>query len=490
MFRGQGLPGRRDSRVETGRKKSEVKMMIYENVSAMKKGYKGILETADGQVNVLDEGALRKSLIDDLIYTMAFSPVQEVKDAASWLIRRSGVALGIVSSSIQSLYEAMGRKEVTGFTVPAINIRTMTYDVAQAIFRAALKNSVGPVIFEIARSEIGYTLQRPVEYTSAVTAAAIKTGYRGPIFLQGDHFQVNAKKFAGDPEKEVKGVKDLIWEAIEAGFYNIDIDTSTLVDLSKPTISEQQETNYALAAELTAVIRDLEPAGIAISVGGEIGEVGGKNSTVEELQAYMDGYLDSLKKYGANLKGISKISVQTGTTHGGVPLADGSVAQVKLDFEVLEKLSEVARSRYGLSGAVQHGASTLPDEAFDRFPAIGTAEIHLATGFQNIIYDSAHFPADLRQRIYDYLQKELRDEKKEKDTEEQFIYKTRKKGLGPFKQELWNLPEETRKQISQELENQFAFLFRKLNVANTEAVVRRQIQIVDVPLQIPAALTE
>jgi fructose/tagatose bisphosphate aldolase len=490
MFRGQGLPGRRDSRVETGRKKSEVRMMIYENVSAMKKGYKGILETADGQVNVLDEGALRKSLIDDLIYTMAFSPVQEVKDAASWLIRSSGVALGVVSSSIQFLYEAMGRKEVTGFTVPAINIRTMTYDVAQAIFRAALKNSVGPVIFEIARSEIGYTLQRPVEYTSAVTAAAIKTGYHGPIFLQGDHFQVNAKKFAGDPEKEVKGVKDLIWEAIEAGFYNIDIDTSTLVDLSKPTISEQQETNYALAAELTAVIRDLEPAGITISVGGEIGEVGGKNSTVEELQAYMDGYLDSLKKYGANLKGISKISVQTGTTHGGVPLADGSVAQVKLDFEVLEKLSEVARSRYGLSGAVQHGASTLPDEAFDRFPAIGTAEIHLATGFQNIVYDSAHFPADLRQRIYDYLQKELRDEKKEKDTEEQFIYKTRKKGFGPFKQELWNLPEETRKQISQELENQFAFLFRKLNVANTEAVVRRQIQIVDVPLQIPAALTE
>jgi len=462
--------------------------MIYENLNVMKKGYEGILEVTDDQVKVLDEAALRQSLIDHLIYTMVFSPVQEVKDAASWLIRRSGAALGIVSSSIQSLYDAMGRKDVTGFTVPAINIRTLTYEVAQAIFRAALKNSVGPVIFEIARSEIDYTEQRPAEYTSAVTAAAIKTGYRGPLFLQGDHFQINAKKFADNPEKEVRGVKDLIWEAIEAGFYNIDIDTSTLVDLSKPSVSEQQETNYALAAELTAVIRDLEPAGITISVGGEIGEVGGKNSTVEELQAYMDGYLESLKKYGSNLKGISKISVQTGTTHGGVPLADGSVAQVKLDFETLERLSEVARSSYGLAGAVQHGASTLPDEAFDRFPAIGTAEIHLATGFQNIIYDSKHFPAALREKIYDYLQREMKGEKKEKDTEEQFIYKTRKKGLGPFKQELWQLPPETLKQISQELENQFAFLFRKLNVANTEAVARKYVPAVDVPLKGPAVL--
>jgi len=380
----------------------------------------------------------------------------------------------------------MGKKEVTGFTVPAINIRTLTYEVAQAIFRAALKNSVGPVIFEIARSEIDYTLQRPIEYTSAVTAAAIKTGFRGPLFLQGDHFQINAKKFATDPEKETRAVKDLIWEAIEAGFYNIDIDTSTLVDLSKPSVSAQQETNFALAAELTTVIRDLEPAGITVSVGGEIGEVGGKNSTVEELQAYMDGYLESLKKSGPNLKGISKISVQTGTTHGGVPLADGSVAQVKLDFETLEKLSEVARSRYGLAGAVQHGASTLPDEAFDRFPAIGTAEIHLATGFQNIIYDSKHFPAALRERIYEYLQREMKGEKKEKDTEEQFIYKTRKKGLGPFKQELWQLPPETLTQISEELEKQFAFLFQKLNVANTEAVARKYVPAVDVPFKGPA----
>jgi fructose/tagatose bisphosphate aldolase len=396
--------------------------------------------------------------------------------------------MGIMSASIQSLYEAMGRGDLKGFTVPAINIRGLTYDAAQAVFRAAIKGQVGPVIFEIARSEIDYTLQRPIEYICAVTAAAIKTGYHGPIFLQGDHFQVNAKKFAADAAKETQSVKNLIWEAIEAGFYNIDIDTSTLVDLTKTSVKEQQKTNYSLAAELTTMIRDLEPEGITVSVGGEIGEVGGKNSTVEELQAFMEGYLEELKKGGESLKGISKISVQTGTTHGGVPLADGSVAKVKIDFEVLEKLSELARSQYGLSGAVQHGASTLPDEAFDRFPAMGTAEIHLATGFQNIIYDSSNFPKKLREKIYDHLKHEMKNEWKEKDTEEQFIYKTRKKGFGPFKLEMWNLPAQTRDKLGAELEKQFSFLFDKLKVTSTQKIVEKYIQPVDVQQELPAAL--
>ena len=185
----------------------------------------------------MDEDRFRTKLIDDLIYTVVFSPDPATKEAAAFLIRRGAAALGIVSSSIQSLYEAMGRKEVTGFTVPAINIRGMTYDVAQAVFRAAIKGKVGPVIFEIARSEIGYTIQRPQEYICAVTAAAVKTGWSGPVFVQGDHFQMNAKKFAADEEKETQAVKNLIWEAIENGFYNIDIDTSTLVDLSKSALT-------------------------------------------------------------------------------------------------------------------------------------------------------------------------------------------------------------------------------------------------------------
>jgi len=463
--------------------------MIFQDIDQLKKGIGGTVEVVGANVAILNESKLRESLIDELIFTAVFSADDGVKEAARWLIRRAGVSLGVVSLSIQPLYDAMGKQEVTGFTVPAINLRGITYSSAQAVFRAALKGNVGALIFEIARSEIGYTGQRPEEYTAAVTAAAIKTGFTGPLFLQGDHFQINAKKFADNPEAEVSGVRDLIREAIAGGFYNIDIDSSTVVDLSKPTIKEQQENNYRINAELTALIRTLEPEGITVSVGGEIGEVGGKNTTVEEFKIFMDSYLEVLNEQGSGLKGISKISIQTGTTHGGVPLPDGTIASVKIDFDTLQNISSVARSNYGLAGAVQHGASTLPREAFNKFPATQTAEIHLATGFQNIIYDSEHFPGGLRNRIYEFINTELRGEKKAQDTEEQFIYKTRKKGFGRFKKDMWDLPPRLLGDIGGELENQFSFLFVQLNVLNTADTVANCVKLVDVPLAVPSSLT-
>jgi len=462
--------------------------MTFQDISQLKQGIEGILEFDGNHVKVLNESKLKDELIDDLIYTAVFSTDEHIKKAAYWLIRRAGVALGIFSLSIQPLYEAMGRKDVSGFTVPAINLRGIAYYSAQAVFRAALKKDAGALIFEIARSEIGYTGQRPFEYTVVITAAAIKTGFRGPIFLQGDHFQINAKKYAQDPDTEIGAVETLIKEAVRDGFYNIDIDASTVVDLSRPTIKEQQEGNYRITADMTALIRSIEPEGITVSVGGEIGEIGDKNTTVEEFNIFMDSYLEELRRKGEGLKGISKISIQTGTTHGGVPLPDGSIAKVKIDFDTLKNISEAAKSDYGLSGAVQHGASTLPNEAFNKFPKTETSEIHLATGFQNIIYNSKVFPAELKDKVYEYINTKLRSEKKEKDTEEQFIYKTRKKGFGPFKKEMWDLPADVLDALGIELETQFSFLFDQLNIKDTVDVVAKFVKPVDVPLDVPAAL--
>src|SRR5207244_12940704 len=117
-----------------------------------------------------------------------------------------------------------------------------------------------------------------------------------------------------------------------------------------------QHETYVRAAELTALMRSLETDGVTVSVGGEIGEVGKENSNEAELVAYLEGYRRELEARAPGAVGISKVSVQTGTSHGGVPLPDGSVAEVKLDFEVLRRLGEVARS-HGLAGAGQHGAS-------------------------------------------------------------------------------------------------------------------------------------
>jgi len=312
-----------------------------------------------------------------------------------------------------------------------------------------------------------------------VIAAGLKEECRGPVFIQGDHYQVNAKKFAADSALEVDGLKKLISDSIVSGFYNIDIDSSTLVDLNKPTIEEQQRPNFEVAAELTAYIREQEPVGITVSVGGEIGEVGGKNSTLEEFRAYMDNYLTCLKEKG-NYRGISKISVQTGTSHGGTPMADGKIAEVKLDFGVLDTISSIARSDYGISGTVQHGASTLPEDAFDKFPQHNASEVHLATGFQNMIYNNSRFPSDFREEIFSSLRERFISEKKESDTDEQFIYKTRKKGFGvPFKEKFWDLPLPVRENIEKELEDKFDFLFSKLNVVNTFDAVSSAITVPD-----------
>jgi fructose/tagatose bisphosphate aldolase len=360
----------------------------------------------------------------------------------------------------------------------------MAYDTARAIFRAALAGKAGAIILEIARSEIAYTEQRPAEYVSVMIGAALREGYTLPLFIQGDHCQVNHKKYQGDPEGEVGEVKKLIAEEIGAGFYNVDVDTSTLVDLSQGTLEEQQRANYERAAEITAFIRAQEPRGVTVSVGAEIGEVGMKNSTVEELHAFMQGYNRSLAALG-KLEGISKISVQTGTSHGGVVLPDGSIADVKLDLQALEALSKVAREQYGLAGAVQHGASTLPSNAFGNFPRIETAEIHLATNFQNIVFDHPRLPPDLKQRIRGWLDDNAASERKSGDTEEQFYYKARKKAIGPFKRELWGLPEDVRTAIAADLERTFAFLFQQLNVNGTADHINR---IVQAPLQHHAAL--
>ncbi|MGB2885182.1 MAG: class II fructose-bisphosphate aldolase [Dehalococcoidia bacterium] len=402
--------------------------------------------------------------IDSLVEEAVFASDNQAKEKSQRTIRELALARGIYPASMQGLYEAAGRGLYSGITVPAINIRGITYHVARSVFRAALKDRVGAFIFEIARSEVGYTGQRPGEYAACVLAAAVKEGFKGPVFIQGDHFQVNAGKYASEPEKELNAIKDLTREAVDAGFFNIDIDASTIVDLGRPTLEEQQEKNCQVTADMTEFIRSIEPEGIPISIGGEIGEVGKKNSTVEDLRAFMSGYLRLL---GPGLKGISKISVQTGTTHGGVVLPDGSIASVKIDFNALEELSRLAREEYGMGGAVQHGASTLPDEAFDRFPQVGALEVHLATGFQNIIYDSPYFPNELLNEINSHLWEKYSSERKQDETEEQFLYKTRKKAFGDFKKEMWSLPEENLVGIMDALEERFSLIFRKLNVVNT-----------------------
>ena len=436
--------------------------------------FAGDIQVGAGRVECKRPEALQTDRMDRLVHMAVFGEPKDCAGARA-LLWALGQAMGARAASIHDLYLARGRGECRGFTVPAINVRMMAYDTARAVFRAANSCDAGAIILEIARSEIAYTDQRPAEYVAVMIGAALREGFHRPLFIQGDHCQVNAKKYQANPDAEVTEVKKLIGEEIAAGFFNIDIDTSTLVDLAFPTLDEQQRANYERAAEITRFIRDLEPDGVTVSVGAEIGEVGHKNSTVEELHAFMDGYNRAMAPLPRE-QGISKISVQTGTSHGGVVLPDGSIAAVKLDLAALEALSNAARDDYGLGGAVQHGASTLPSNAFGNFARIETAEIHLATNFQSMVFDHPALPATLRDQMYRWLDANAQSERKDGDSDEQFYYKARKKAIGPFKQAVWELPEAVRQQIGAELERTFGFLFEQLRVGKTAELVHRFVK--------------
>jgi fructose/tagatose bisphosphate aldolase len=462
--------------------------MQLSSVDDLRASLDGVATITVAGLEVGDEPRFREELIDGLAFEAVFNPDVALRDAVRWVIWSASQSLGCGSASIHELYRGRGRGEVDArrFTVPAINVRAATFLTARQAFAAALERDAATVIFEIAKSEMAYTEQRPAEYAAVVLAAAIREGWRTPVFLQGDHFQFNATKWAADPRAELDGIRDLTREAIAAGFLNIDIDSSTLVDLSLATVAEQQRVNAENTADLTKLIRELQPAGVTISIGGEIGEVGKSNSTEEELRAYLDGYLAALGP--DRPEPISKVSIQTGTSHGGVPMPDGSMAEVSIDFDALDRLSTVAREEYEMAGCVQHGASTLPDEAFDQFPRHGTAEIHLATGFQNILYDGGGLPDALRAEMMDWVRANCADERKDGETDEQFLYKTRKKAIGPFKRQLWTLPEPASTEIGANLRAKLGQLFDELSIAGTRAQIERFITPVAISRPLPAAL--
>src|SRR5258707_4435890 len=131
--------------------------------------------------------------VDQLVHTAVFGD-GDAKAAARRTIHMEARRRGAVSSSIYPLYMAFGRNEIARrFTVPAFNIRALTYDAARALFRVAMRHDVGALILEIARSEIGYTEQRPAEYAACVLAAALREGFEAPVFMQRDHFHASAK---------------------------------------------------------------------------------------------------------------------------------------------------------------------------------------------------------------------------------------------------------------------------------------------------------
>lgn len=346
-------------------------------------------------------------------------------------------------------------------TIPAFNLRGNTYQVARRVWRVAQDLEVGAFIFELAPSEAVVSEQTFAEYAALVLAAAAREGYRGPVFLQGDHFDIPA---SGD----LTSTKALCQQAIQAGMYQIDVDGCHLFSADQTSLAAFHQPNAAATAKVIQFIRNLQPSGTEIVIGGEVGVIGGDNTTPDDLRAFLTAVQAALLP---DIPGLDKISAQTGTKHGGIVNPDGSVGRMQLDIELANQLSLIARTEFGLAGLVQHGASTLQIDELAQLRANGVIEVHLATGIQNIIFDHPAFPAELSARIKDELiQPASGPEGDVPESDEAFspaqqFYNARWAAWGPFKRELWTLPETAWAEICVELDEWFGQIFQALGVA-------------------------
>ncbi|GEM_PF-120143 len=410
-------------------------------------------------VTVHDPEALRGEPIDALAQTAVFA-VGPTRDRAREIVRALAHQQGLVPASLQRFYLARARGHIgSSFTVPAFNIRGATYEVARAAFRAAKRRHVGAMIFEIARSETGYTEQRPAEYAVAILAAGVKEGFRGPLFLQGDHYQFTRPIESAHLQATQFQLENLVLESLDAGFRQIDVDASPLVNPALPTIPDQQALNAVRSARLTSFVRDQEDVGPGVCVGAEVSEIGGPPTSLADVHAFMDRYTHELRRLGQG-PGPAKLSVNTLTGTGG-----SGGAQVS--FDLLSSISEVCRETYGMAGVAQHGTAELPDAELHRFVKAGACELHVATGLQNALLDHPEFPHALRARMDAWVKAQ------QVASPGQTLQKLRKRAFGPFKRDLWAIEPHVMEAIGKDLEAKFDVMFQELGVVDTMPLVDR-----------------
>lgn len=372
---------------------------------------------------------------------------------------------GVYPASIQPVYRALAAGDLPPLTVPAFNLRGLTYEIARLVWRTALDLEAGPIIFELAPPEASACDQTFEEYAAMVCAAACREGYRGPVFLQGDHFSL-------DSANDLPGLLELSHRVVTAGYYQLDIDGSHLFDDRAEDLSAYHAANARATTQLVAALRAQKPD---LALGGEVGEIGGRDTSLEDLDAFHAAFQRFLP---ANIAGLDKISAQTGTTHSGIVLPDGSTGKMEMDFDLVASLGSRARE-LGWNGLVQHGASTLGFESLSRLPASGVIEVHLATQFQNILFDHPAFPSELRAEIQRRLTLSARGAEGDEILNDptlspaQVFYQARWAAWGVFKRELWQLPRASFAPIGLDIQAWVASIFKSLRVTNNAKILDR-----------------
>jgi hypothetical protein len=234
--------------------------MPYYNLSEMNQSLAHLIGFEKDRVVVTDPDAFREDAIDRLVRSAIFGS-RDVKEAAIWIIWAGSQALGCGAASIAGLAHSIERGELGGFSVPVMNIRGLNYTIARTMLKAAIAAECGAVLFELSLREIRSQNQRPAEFAAILLAAAIKERWNLPIMIQGGYFQLDSSISFETPDSEISLVGDITKEAIEAGMYNVNMDTPP-ENGSEP--APDQKLKYACSEKIASTIEAIKPIGVDV----------------------------------------------------------------------------------------------------------------------------------------------------------------------------------------------------------------------------------
>lgn len=453
---------------------------------------RGIVDLSNPQNPVIINQELYRKAMPQLAYEAANNPNAELKAAIQDLILRTASQMGTRLSSIKALYSAKSSMEKAlgrQFTIPSMNLRCAAFDEAIIAFEKAKEMNVGAFQIEIAPTEVAYTGQNLKEFAAIIAAAAITADYNAPVFLKLDHLRMDPKKYAKDSKAEIQRIFGVIKEAIDAGFYAIDIDASVLEKDPKEATNpvEQQRDNFVVSARLLEMARTYaREKGVEIAFGVEVGEVGEAYITEAHIRAFLTNLRDILTRRSYEVRWDIKmpdvLAIPSGTPHGGLrdPRTGEALENVTIAFDLLEKAAQIC-AEYGMVGPVQHGASKLPIGLFHMFPGRNVTEIHLATAMSDIEIDKV-LPDDVREKMLGEfvaspvavdIQAKRRAAGKEPLTPEALRKNTeRRKLIGKYKADFWNVPPEKKTLRQKLLGELFGEWFTLLQVTDTRQAVQ------------------
>lgn len=417
---------------------------------------------------------LRGELVDRLAITAALGDSEDVKEMARFLIRASAISHNIWCDSVSPIFLGIGQGKYQGFTIPAINLRGITYYLARRVFHSARRQKAGPIVFQLSSSEMDITGQPPSEYVSCILAAALRENYSGPVFLQASRIGTRDQKTDSLDLPDIKP-SALIADAIASGIFNLEFECSDDLDETVKLISE---------------IRMHQPDGVSIAVGCTIPLPKSRQTAVQELLGFVTGLKTRLQDLKIN-ESVCKINLVCNSDPMGSDFLDQDQMTGMLDFNRLGALSEILREQLGMAGPVLSSSHEIQADFFDQVATYKISELKMETWIQDLILNHDRFPTGLREEIRAYLETEYTHLRKADWSDQHFYNNLRSRAWKPYKKTLWSLDHRTRLTISNSFEDRIKLLFENLHVGLNKKLVNRLYKKIKItPIRIPEGIDE